>query len=893
MRIQFERAGARWTIAALLLAVPARNAVAASVLPNVIMIMSDDIGWSDIGACRRRQGLSDPIPTPNIDRLAAEGMLFTDCHAPASLCAPTRFSMLTGSYPYRNGRQWGTWSLQNTSAFMANRRHTTVAEIMQRAGYRTAMIGKMHFGGNPKNSSGDVTHDLSRIDFSRKIADLTIPHGFDYSFGSHQGIQNEPYLFLENDKFVPIDSANPADNSSVTNWAPGDYAGTNGAGNIPKAGRGDEDWNSSRVGIAYSDKAVAFVDNHLANHPEQPFLLYYMSQAVHVPHTPPVDFEPEADGSPGSPPNEPVAGVTVGDELADMVYELDLQVGKLVNKLEDPNGDGNLSDSILADTLIFFTSDNGGLASDRGIPGYDSTGILRGSKGQIWEGGHRVPFLVRWGDGTPAGSRIAPGSVSDQLICAHDWIGVMYALTEQGMPSDQAMDCVDMLPVLLGEQDEDDPIRDFIFHQSRTRPAGGNGDNYAIRRGDYVLFLDGSKNPSHLFDLALDPAQTTNLLSEPDQQDRISEMEALYTQHDGVNEPRSTPAYLPPEPDIAVTRLVPLWTEDFAAALESGNRSAPFPPNEWHSSDATGWQRDDHGEFNSLAVSGVADTLTNPVLLIGFGFDEIEARYYEQAPLEPGMDYVFQGTWELNDTGADNHLGFIAGVAEYDHLSGDIVQVVTSATFGVLAAPVVDGVTNTFRVTVTAAELAAAGVADTNCLGVFFHHDDVLPLYADNGNFGTAVKNDGYYVDDLAFGYPDIDEDGLVDVLEQRVVDAEAGDAVTNITDVLPGQDFDGDGSSNLHEQGAGTDMVSAFSVFRVERMAVRPAIEPAGDYEFEVSWQGVTGRLYRVLTRSDPAGGEWVQAAGGIAGQATCTHTLPATNANLFVTIGLDEWPP
>jgi len=521
-------------VATLALGTLGVSTVVADDPPNVVMIMADDIGWSDIAACRIQQGLADtPIPTPNMDRLVAQGMMFTDAHAPAALCAPTRFSMLTGSNPYRNGRQWGTWSLKESSAFNANRQHITVAEVMQAAGYRTAFIGKMHFGGDPKDAGGNITHEESEIDFSRKIGDLTTAHGFDYSFGSHQGIQNSPYLYLENDRFAPVDPGRPADNSSVTNWSTGSYPGANGTSEIQRQGRGDVDWDSSQTGIRYSDKAVAFIEDHVANHPGQPFLLYYMSQAIHVPHTPPIDFAPNPDGTPGTPPNEPALGAGGGDMTADMVYELDLQVGKIMQALED--------EGVANNTLVFLTSDNGGLGAgvDWGIAGYDSTGVLAGNKGQIWEGGHRVPFIARWGDGTPGGSKIAPGSVSDQLICSHDWVAAMYALTEQDMAVDQAVDAVNILPVLLGRQPPGEPVREFLLHQ-------GNKDHvepYALRQGDYVLLLDQSKNPSKLFNLAADLSQTSNLVGDPNQQSRITTMEALYKQHDEANDPRSTDAY--------------------------------------------------------------------------------------------------------------------------------------------------------------------------------------------------------------------------------------------------------------------------------------------------------------------------------------------------------------
>lgn len=481
---------------------PNVHSAQAADLPHVVMLMADDIGWSDIGAYREQQGLAPAIPTPNIDRLARNGMLFTDAHSPASLCAPTRFCMITGSYPYRNGSQWGTWSIEGSPAVTANRKHATVAEVARNAGYRSAFLGKMHLGGRPRDSDGNVTSKETKIDFGKKVWGFPTSYGFDYSFVIHCGIQNSPYLYFENDKFAPIESWRPADNSSVKRWDLGDYVGPNGTGNIPKnnrGARGDKDWDSSRVGIDLSNKAVGFIDDHLVNHPDQPFMLYYCSQAIHVPHTPPIDFDPKWDGTPQDPVGEPVRGASGGGLTADMVYELDLQVGKIISKLEDPNRDGDISDSILGDTLFFFTSDNGGLSNtgpDWGISGYDSTGVLRGWKGSIWEGGHRVPFIAAWGDGSAAGSKIEPGAVSGQLVCAHDWVATIYALAGQSVPDNQAMDAVNLLPELLGRQSESDPLREFMFHQSRAAPGGGSADTFAIRKGDYVFSSTAARTRS-------------------------------------------------------------------------------------------------------------------------------------------------------------------------------------------------------------------------------------------------------------------------------------------------------------------------------------------------------------------------------------------------------------
>ena len=225
--------------------------------PNVVFILADDVGYGDIGV------YGGKVPTPNIDSLAQQGMLFTDAHSPAALCAPSRYSLLTGSYPYRNGRPGGSWDVNNSSAFSVNGdrteagRHITVGEIMQNAGYRTAFFGKMHLGGDVYNENGEVIrekHKLNTMDFSRGVGDGLNEHGFDYWLGLLSGIQHEPYAYFENGNYKPIDPEDPADNSSTHLLKNGFYkVSENGLSEIVEAGRvparADINYDSSQAGI--------------------------------------------------------------------------------------------------------------------------------------------------------------------------------------------------------------------------------------------------------------------------------------------------------------------------------------------------------------------------------------------------------------------------------------------------------------------------------------------------------------------------------------------------------------------------------------------------------------------------------------------------------------------
>lgn len=507
-------------------------------LPNVVFILADDVGYADLGID------GGTVPTPNIDTLAMQGMRFTDAHSPAALCAPSRFSLLTGSYPYRNGRPGGSWDMNNSSGFSVNGdrtragRHITVGEIMQNAGYKTAFFGKMHLGGNVYNEEGEIIRQknkLNTMDYSRGVDDALSNHGFDYWLGLLSGIQHEPYAYFENGNYRPVDLRSPATNESTRLLTNGFYrVSDNGISEIVEASdvpaRGDINYDSSQAGIVLTNGAVEFIDQHMKKDKDQPFLLYFSSQAIHVPHTPPFDF----DGDPETI-DEQVYGKT-GAITSDVLYELDLQVGKIIEKLKE--------EGILENTLIIFTSDNGALwprVTHYGDPAHDNNGPLRDYKASIYEGGHRVPFIAKWGDGTEAGSVIKPGTVSDQLIVGHDWVATMYELTNQNMEEDQAKDSASLLSIFKGEQPEDEPLHEFVIYQAGFALDG------AIREGDLVLMVDRENEATELYDLSTDLAQENNLIDKPEYQETVKRLKAKFLKYNDHNtetiEPRTTTAF--------------------------------------------------------------------------------------------------------------------------------------------------------------------------------------------------------------------------------------------------------------------------------------------------------------------------------------------------------------
>ncbi len=483
--------------------------------PNVIFILADDIGYSDVSVYNEYiSGVDAVLPTPNIDRLASEGMMFTDAHAPAALCAPTRYSAMTGNYPYR-GRIWGgVWGAYDVSAILPGQK--PIAATMKTMGYRTAFIGKWGFGAewydfnDPPNIIAPNFNDTN-VDVAAGIArGGPVDQGFDYSFNLPAGIQNSPYAYFENNDWYPLNG-----NSVIV---PLNAATHEPLGSVRDGKKGDSEYDSRDAGPMLASKAVDFIDGHMNTHPGSPFLLYYSSQAVHVPHTPSLSLD-----------GQPVQGATEISDHADLVHELDLQVGAIISKLEDEN--------ILDQTLIIFTSDNGGLDNSASqANGHYSNLELRGKKGAIYEGGHRVPFIVRWP------GVVVPGGLSDQTILLSDWVATMYDMLGIAMGNQDALDAVSILPVLAGLQDENDPIRDRFIVQ-----AAASKNTHAIRDGDDVLIYKDDIM-IELYNLAADPLQTVNLIADPAYQSRITDMDAMY-QADHSN-PRTSPVLDYSDPNV-------------------------------------------------------------------------------------------------------------------------------------------------------------------------------------------------------------------------------------------------------------------------------------------------------------------------------------------------------
>lgn len=431
--------------------------------PNIVWIMADDLGWGDVGC----YGPS-PIPTPNLDRLAAEGMRFTDAHSPSSICSPARYGVLTGTGPFR--RYHTSHVLFNGEPLVIGPDEATVASILADAGYTTAVVGKWHLG------LGDAEpRDLAKP--GRGPGEI----GFDYSFLVPDGHNMFPRYYLENGR--PWGEATGAEFPSRLTLI--DRLGYKLLEHKPAG-----DWPNFRpdeeIGATLVEQAVAWLDS-VSGEPTKesgtgnqeqdatvstkPFFLYLPTCAIHDPHRPDPRF----------------AGKSEVFAHGDYVMQFDWTVGEILAALHRLG----LTDN----TLVFVTSDNGGLSAAE-KRGHDTSGPWRGHKASAWEGGHRVPLIARWP------GKIAPSSVSDALVSLTDLTATAAALGGGFVPPQGARDSIDQSSVLLGKKDS---VRDSLMIATR-------GCAEIVRREvDRKIILDTAEGDVLFIDLSIDPEESSPL----------------------------------------------------------------------------------------------------------------------------------------------------------------------------------------------------------------------------------------------------------------------------------------------------------------------------------------------------------------------------------------------
>jgi len=443
--------------------------VALEKLPNIVIIMADDMGLGDPG-CYNPESL---IPTPHIDRIAAEGTKFTDAHSPAAMCTPTRYSLLTGRYPWRTWLKKGVLMPYWPPLIEPSR--MTVASLLRRRGYKTAYIGKWHLGLKWQTKDGSKAEEFYsqdkvfqtderlqwKIDFSQPVGGGPTELGFDYFYGTAGCPSNDPpYVFIENDRLVAV----------PTKMSKEEWRGLPGFLPGPMA----DDWSEENIDIIFADKAKAAIDRHLRQRPNDPFFLIVSPNSPHIPWLVP----------------EFMKGKSKEGPRGDLVALFDWVVGEI---------DAHLKKLGISDnTLLIVTSDNGG---QKGANGHKSEMDFRGYKGDIWEGGHRVPFIVRWP------GKVKSGAVSDESISLIDIFMTFADLIGIPLPDNAAEDSWSVLPALLGKSSAK-PLHEALIFQA------GNGD-LAIRQGRWKLIVSQHEgNRVQLYDLEADPGEKRDLAAD-------------------------------------------------------------------------------------------------------------------------------------------------------------------------------------------------------------------------------------------------------------------------------------------------------------------------------------------------------------------------------------------
>jgi arylsulfatase A len=404
--------------------------------PNIVFIMADDMGFGDVG-CYNPES---KIDTPNMDKLASEGMRFTRAHTPSSLCSPTRYGLLTGRYCWRTSLKKGVLADFYGDKPLIEKKRMTLASLLQEAGYETACIGKWHVGLSWHTLDGTPPSyaEEANIDFSKPVIDGPLERGFDTFYGTAGcSTSDPPYCFIENDRTVSIPNQMiPAEIDRMPGVVTGRMA---------------SDWSQEEVDIRLTEQAIGFIERHQQHRAEDPFFLYFVPSSPHIPWLVPESIKGKSDAGP----------------RGDLVALVDWCVGQIMHTLEKQGLEQN--------TLVILTSDNG---PRRGANGHKSAGNLRGYKGQIWEGGHRVPFIARWP------GKIESGTRSDDLFSLTDMMASFSALVDRALPENAGEDSYNVLPVLLGKAMAKNRTRPRVFHSA-------NGV-FAIQQGQWIL-IQGTK----------------------------------------------------------------------------------------------------------------------------------------------------------------------------------------------------------------------------------------------------------------------------------------------------------------------------------------------------------------------------------------------------------------
>ncbi|MFW5688663.1 MAG: sulfatase family protein [Spirochaetota bacterium] len=462
--------------------------------PNIVYILADDMGYGDVSCMNE----ASKIRTPHIDALAAAGMRFTDAHASSAVCTPSRYSILTGRYAWRSELKEGV--IWGYSPHLIEDGRTTVASFLREQGYATACVGKWHLGMDWQDASGEPTEDPERVDFSRPVRNGPTSFGFDSFFGISASLDMAPYVYIEDDHVTELPNRRTEYAEPTTFWRDGPTG---------------KDFFHIDVLPTLARRASEYVRGH-GRDSERPWFLYFPLPAPHTPILPTAEFR----------------GVSGTNAYGDFCVQVDAVVGEIVRAVEE-SGQAD-------DTIVVFTSDNGCSPNanfdELAALGHHPSYHFRGHKADIYDGGHRVPLVVRWPGVVPADRRC------DEIVCLGDLFATLADHLGAPLPDNVAEDSVSTLPLLRGGTE---PVREAIVHHSID-------GSFSIREGRWKLELcpgsggwswpqpgeepDGAP-PIQLYDMEADVGERKNVYDKPPELvERLTELLSRY-----VREGRSTP----------------------------------------------------------------------------------------------------------------------------------------------------------------------------------------------------------------------------------------------------------------------------------------------------------------------------------------------------------------
>ena len=452
--------------------------------PNIIVILADDLGIGDLSSLNA----ASKIQTPSLDRIANEGINFTDAHSNSAVCTPTRYGLLTGRYAYRTHLKKGvTWGY---SPALIEEGRTTVASFLKQQGYHTGIVGKWHLGLNwqAKDTSKPI-NEISNsdkfpkgldtnVDFSQAVKGGPNDLGFDYSYIISASLDMSPYGYLENQKMIELPSA----------YTYGKTQKADGRGIFWRAGEVQPSFDFHQVMPTFTAKAVDYIKERKDE--DKPFFLYFPLSAPHTPWL----------------PSDEVTGQSQAGRYGDFVLDVDRSVDAILKALDETG--------LTEDTLVIFTSDNGSnwRETDKEETGHYANANFKGQKADIYEGGHRVPFIARWP------GNIEKGSQSDQVLITTDLLATVAGILDKPLPEGAGEDSYNMWPAFINSKLEGS-IHDYSIHHSLDGV-------FAIRQGKWkytphlgsggftspqTIIPEADQAIGTLFDLESDPEETTNL----------------------------------------------------------------------------------------------------------------------------------------------------------------------------------------------------------------------------------------------------------------------------------------------------------------------------------------------------------------------------------------------